>query len=131
MFLFFQITKENIRALLSQCWYLDHLDTNWKQFYSCDPHEFIGSDEQKKLVIGGEACMWGEMVDESNIVSRIWPRASATAEKLWSAYNDKTLWYRNSNDYLADVAPRLEEQACRLKKRGVPSEPPNGPGFCP
>ncbi|XP_049530965.1 beta-hexosaminidase subunit beta-like [Anopheles darlingi] len=118
-----KITRDGLPALLSSCWYLDHLSTggDWRKFYNCDPHDFIGTGAQKALVLGGEACMWSEVVNPYNILPRIFPRVSATAEKLWSPA---------SVDNADEAAHRLEEHTCRMNHRGIPAQPPNGPGFC-
>lgn len=118
-----QITKKGHQAILSTCWYLDHLLTggDWRKFYSCEPNDFPGDQHQKSLLIGGEACMWSESVDSTNIVQRIFPRISAAAEKLWSQ--------ERVNDVI-EAGRRLEEHSCRMRARGIPSQPPNGPGFC-
>jgi hexosaminidase len=67
------------------------------------------------MVLGGEGCMWGENVDETNIDSRIWPRAAAIAERLWSA---PTV----SDPYAA--RPRLINFRCNsLARRGIGAGP--------
>ncbi|KAF7277868.1 hypothetical protein GWI33_009122 [Rhynchophorus ferrugineus] len=121
------VTAANKDALLSACWYLDHLQTggDWKSFYECDPNDFGGSDEQAGHIIGGEACMWSEVVNEYNVVQRIWPRASAPAEKLWSPYIQVGTYF----DY-TETSQRLEEHTCRMNRRGIPAQPPNAAGFC-
>uniref|UniRef100_A0A8C1PMX7 Beta-hexosaminidase subunit alpha n=1 Tax=Cyprinus carpio TaxID=7962 RepID=A0A8C1PMX7_CYPCA len=78
----------------------------WARYYNVRPLAFRGTDEQKKLVIGGEVAMWGEYVDATNLSPRLWPRACAAAERLWSN-EEKTL--------NADLAfPRLKEFRCEL-----------------
>lgn len=118
-----QVTEKGLPALLSSCWYLDHLKSggDWKSFYGCDAANFNGTEAQKKLILGGEACMWAEVVDNGNVLQRIFPRVCATAEKLWS---------RHDVTDLDDAAARLEEHTCRMKLRGLPAQPPSGPGFC-
>lgn len=118
-----QITEKGLSAILSSCWYLDHLATggDWKKFYGCEPNSFPGSVEQKKLLLGGAACMWAESVDDTNIVPRIFPRVSATAEKLWS---------QESVTDVLEAERRIEEHTCRMLARHIPAQPPNGPGFC-
>lgn len=118
--LFSQVIDSGRKALLSSCWYLDHLQPggDWGDFYFCEPCTNITNCDS---VIGGEACMWAEVVNEYNFISRIWPRASAVAERLWSAevVNNGT-----------EASRRLEEHTCRLNRRRIHAQPPNGAAFC-
>lgn len=92
-------------------------------YYQCEPTGFNGTKVQKDLVLGGEAMMWGEFVDGTNLTPRLWPRASAVAERLWS---DPV------QTQSADAAwPRLHEFRCRMMARGYEVEPPNDPDYCP
>ena len=71
-------------------------------------------------VLGGEAPLWGEHIDATNLLPRAFPRLSAVAERLWSAME--------VNDATA-AAPRLLKQRCRMVRRGV-DVMPLGPGYC-
>ncbi|CAG9137353.1 unnamed protein product [Plutella xylostella] len=133
------IIRSGQRVLFSSAWYLDALGLSWQAMYSVDPRRLVavaarargagvrGAATLAERVLGGEAAMWGEMVDTSNIMTRIWPRASAVAEVLWS---EPPPAGAGGTGGAGGAAARLEEHACRLRRRGVPAEPPNGPGFC-
>ncbi|XP_034835450.1 beta-hexosaminidase subunit beta-like [Maniola hyperantus] len=122
------------RVLFSSLWYLDAMRSEWKDYYIADPRQMVyavtGNETFMAGIVGGEACMWGEMVDDRNVINRVWPRASAVAERLWS-FQDNTYRY----DYRSSHVPRetynrIEEHACRMVRRGIDAQPPSGPGFC-
>jgi hexosaminidase len=79
------------RTLLSNGYYLDLVEPA-SRHYAVDPlsGEAAGlSPEEQKMVLGGEACMWAEMVTPENVDSRLWPRTAAIAERLWSPQDVK------------------------------------------
>ncbi|XP_054156578.1 beta-hexosaminidase subunit alpha-like [Oppia nitens] len=119
----FNVTKAGYQSIVSACWYLNYISygTDWPNYYACDPQNFGGSEQQNKLVIGGEACMWGEWVDGTNVISRTWPRAIAVAERLWSSKDKKGM---------LEVSPRFNRQHCLMQQRGLRVQPANGSGFC-
>uniref|UniRef100_A0A8B9RHK9 Beta-hexosaminidase n=1 Tax=Astyanax mexicanus TaxID=7994 RepID=A0A8B9RHK9_ASTMX len=118
-----KVTGSGFTTILSAPWYLDYVSygQDWQKYYKVEPLSFQGTAEQKKLVIGGEACLWGEYVDGTNLTPRLWPRASAVGERLWSDENVKDI---NS------AYNRLAKHRCRMVQRGIPAEPLYI-GFCP
>ena len=123
-------------ALQSFGWYLDQqvpstnnpptthyewIDT-WQDFYTLEPTSGLNLPPATlQLILGGEACMWGEQVDDATILPRVWPRASATAERLWSAQTVTSV---------SDATKRLDEFRCKvLWRRGITASPLI-PGYC-
>ncbi|KAJ8720344.1 hypothetical protein PYW07_012387 [Mythimna separata] len=127
-----RVLEANHKVIYSASWYLDYLSNggDWDKFYTVDPRQMIPRNHREldlDKILGGEACMWGESVDDRNLISRVWPRSSAVAEKLWSPEQPRFYFYRH---IVNEVNRRLEEHACRMNRRGVHAQPPNGPGFC-
>jgi hexosaminidase len=124
-----RVVASGRRALLSAGFYLDKqrplsdfnasvfhyewVDT-WIDFYNNEPTAAVAPGDAH-LVMGGEAAMWAEQVDDVNWDSRVWPRACAVAERLWS---------NSSVTFDKSVTPaRLEQHRCRLVRRGVRAGP--------
>ncbi|ESO82376.1 hypothetical protein LOTGIDRAFT_223285 [Lottia gigantea] len=116
------VSSKGYYTILSSCWYLNYLTypPAWRQFYSCDPLDFTGSQAAKDRVLGGQTCLWAEFVDGTNLLTRMWPSASAAAERLWSPAEVRD----NDTAYF-----RLDQQRCRMLRRGIPTEPLLG-GYC-
>ena len=75
------------RGILSAGYYLDHARPA-AYHYAVDPLAGPAAQltpEQAAHILGGEACMWSELVDAETADSRVWPRTAAIAERFWSA----------------------------------------------
>ena len=120
-------TLQGHPVLFSACWYLDHLSEDWKSFYKCDPRDYNATDGLPQLlrVRGGHASMWGERVDETNFDPRVWPRASATAERLWIGSPST----KAGQEAAATAEDRLDKFRCLLLQRGIQASPIR-PGSC-
>jgi hexosaminidase len=117
--------KQGYSGLLSYGYYLDLI---WpaSRHYAVDP---LSGDaaaltpEEKSRILGGESCMWAELITPESIDSRIWPRNAAIAERLWSpqavqgqeAQDDASMYRR-----LAEVSWHLE--LVGLTHRSAPTE---------
>jgi hexosaminidase len=103
-----EAARQGYMGILSFGYYLDHI-LPASFHYKVDPMEGETAglaEEQKSRILGGEACMWAEYVTPENVDSRIWPRAAAIAERLWSPQDVKAVesMYRR----LARVSRQLE-----------------------
>lgn len=117
----YQAAVEGHRAIMSWGYYLDHLSPAGYH-YGIDPLTPAPpapngrgasaappptlTPEQAARIMGGEACMWAELVGPNTVDSRIWPRSAAIAERLWSPkeVNDVDSMYAR----LAVVSRNLE-----------------------
>lgn len=59
----------------------------WQRIYDYD-FTFNLTDTQKSLVQGAIAPLWSEQVDDAVVSQKMWPRAAALAELVWSGNRD-------------------------------------------
>lgn len=123
-------------TLMSYGWYLDQQNPSitgsshylfqdtWLDFYAVDPMTGLDNltEAQQSLILGGEASQWGETAHPYAIDENVWPRAAATAEKLWSP--------RSSTQNSDEAYHRFIRHQCRLVQRGVRASSFR-PNFCP
>jgi len=87
----------------------------WQLIYDNKPYQALNGNwiitdpTQRKRILGGEVSLWSEQADALSMDSRIWPRAAASAERLWS---DPTTNWLTADD-------RMQLHRYRLVDRGV------------
>ncbi|RWR77688.1 Glycoside hydrolase family 20 [Cinnamomum micranthum f. kanehirae] len=89
----------------------------WQRVYDYDITYGL-SEKEAELVVGGEVALWSEQADPAVMDGRIWPRASAMAETMWSGNRDES-----GKKRYAEATDRLNEWRYRMVGRGVGAEP--------
>lgn len=69
----------------------------------------ITSPNYQSQILGAEAALWSEQSDQHTLDTRLWPRAAALAERLWS--NPSTGW--------REAESRMLRQRERLASRNI------------
>jgi hexosaminidase len=102
---------QGYQGILSAPYYFDAMKSA-EQHYLSDPipADMNLTPAQTALILGGEACMWGEHLNESTIDSRIWPRMTAIAERFWSPAHVRDV---------DDMYRRLRVESVRLEQVGL------------
>ncbi|KAL0911443.1 hypothetical protein M5K25_019585 [Dendrobium thyrsiflorum] len=103
----------------------------WQMIYDYDILDGIEEEEEARLVLGGEVALWTEQADGEVLDGRVWPRAAAMAEALWSGNRDET-----GRKRYAEATDRLNAWRERMVWRGIKAEPiqplwcRKNPGMC-
>lgn len=116
--------KQGYSGLLSNGYYLDLMQPA-SEHYLVDPMSGAAAElstEEKQRILGGEACMWAEMITPENLDERVWPRAAAVAERLWSPaeVRDVDSMYARlaqTNEWLQFVGIKNESNRERMLER--------------
>lgn len=142
------LLADGYRVIISHvdAWYLDCGFGNWRETgqSACDPYKTWQrvykhrpwqtlrlKPDKRALILGGEACLWAEQVDEVSLDTRLWPRVAALAERLWTDPHSDRIDSNTENVNSAesqgdtvneDVYTRLVTQRQRLIKRGLEAE---------
>jgi hexosaminidase len=103
--------RNGYNSILSAGYYLN-LMSSAAAHYVVDPLPQASglTPEQQARILGGEACMWTEQTTPQDIDSRIWPRAAAIAERLWSP---------REVDNVDDMYRRLAAESLQLEALGL------------
>ena len=89
----------------------------WQRVYDYD-FTFNLTDAQKSLVQGAIAPLWSEQVDDVVISQKMWPRAAALGELVWSGNRDE-----NGNKRTTELTQRILNFREYLVANGVQAAP--------
>lgn len=96
---------------------------SWQRIYNFD-FELNLNARQRAHVMGAELALWSEQSDSYTVDNKVWPRAAAFAELLWSGNRDANMDRRTM-----DLSPRLMQFRQNLVRRGL-SPAAIAPKYC-
>lgn len=103
--------RKGYQGILSNGYYIDLCETAERHYLNDPiPADASLSPAEMKLILGGEATMWAELVTAETVDSRIWPRTAAIAERLWSPAEIRDV---------EDMYRRLKIISLQLEETGV------------
>ncbi|GJQ84362.1 hypothetical protein Trydic_g3844 [Trypoxylus dichotomus] len=141
-----ELIADGYKVILSHvnAWYLDCGFGRWRERgeAACDPYRpwqtvyihqpWTYDPLYKSHTLGAEACLWSEQLDELSLDARLWPRAAAFAERVWSDPKVDPDMYGIAED----VYTRLTLHRDRMMARGFGVEAlwprwcTQNPGMC-
>ncbi|XP_063976668.1 probable beta-hexosaminidase fdl isoform X2 [Diachasmimorpha longicaudata] len=123
------LLEDGFRVILSHvdAWYLDCGFGKWREtgeaacgeyrtWQTVYNHRPWRDYQAANLVMGGEVALWSEQIGQASLGPRLWPRASAFAERLWSDL--PTAGYITEEN----VYTRLSAHMDVLQTRGLKTE---------
>lgn len=103
--------RNGYETVLSNGYYLDLMQpTSYHYLVDPAPASEDLSEIERKRILGGEMCMWSELVIPETVDSRLWPRGAAIAERFWSP---------ESVNNVEDMYRRLEMVSLQLEQLGL------------
>ncbi|KAJ2942713.1 hypothetical protein O0L34_g2183 [Tuta absoluta] len=107
----YRLILSNYDALYFDCGYGAWVGTGnnwcspyigWQKVYENKPETMaFGYSDQ---ILGAEAALWSEQADEASLDGRLWPRAAAMAERLWS---DPSTSWNQAQERILHIRERL------------------------
>ncbi|GAB5587202.1 woronin body major protein [Umbelopsis nana] len=89
----------------------------WQRIYDYDITVGLTAEEAKH-VLGSAVALWSEQNDDTTVDSKLWPRAAALAESMWSGNRNA-----NGQKRVTELTQRILNYRERLVERGVGASP--------